>query len=159
MIKLSNSIIYLSMTISTQPTQENGKTNSKFKKTAFIITFINLSIQPGFSFSSLTYFQVLLPLALACWLLHSTGAESGRSHWRAVIMAWTCLLGHTSLGLQMKDLCANTCEGTGQVKLVVLKNITLPGALPLLTLHIRVLKIASQSSCWQRLMMRFYGYI
>lgn len=57
-------------------------------------------------------------------------------------MAWTCLLGHTSLGPKMKGLCANTCEGTGQVKLVVIKNITLLSALPLLTLHIGVLKIA-----------------
>lgn len=58
-------------------------------------------------------------------------------------MAWACLSGHTSLGPKMKGLCANMCEGTGQVKLVVLKNITLLRALPLLILHIRVPKIAS----------------
>lgn len=39
-----------------------------------------------------------------------------------------------------KVLCANTCEGTRQVRLIVLKNITLPHALP--HTHIGALKIA-----------------
>lgn len=51
-------------------------------------------------------------------------------------MAWACLLGHTSFGPWTKGLCANIREGIGQVKLVVLKNITLLCALPLLTLQI-----------------------
>lgn len=50
-----------------------------------------------------------------------------------------CLFGHTSLGPKAKGLCANTSEGSGQVKLVELKNITLPTAITLLILHSRVL--------------------
>lgn len=53
-----------------------------------------------------------------------------------------CLSGNTSLGPEMKGLCANMCEGTGQVRLLVLGNITLPTTLPLLISHISVLKIA-----------------
>lgn len=68
-------------------------------------------------------------------------------------IARACLSRHTCLGPKLKGLCANTCEGTGQVRQVVWKNITLPSTLALLALHIRVLKIACQSCCWQWLMM------
>lgn len=65
--------------------------------------------------TSLTYFQVLCWMGLAC---SSAVAESGQHHWGAVIVK-ACLLGHTWLDEWWKACVQNMCEGTGQVKLKV----------------------------------------
>lgn len=87
------------------------------------------------------------------------GAESGCWPCNAVSKGWTCLLKNAYLGPKSKGLCVNMCEGTGQVKLVVLKNITLLWVLARLILHIAAPEIARQITRWQRLMMIFYVYV
>lgn len=144
------------MTFSTQQKMAKLILNNKKKQPLMLI---NLSIQPSFSFipeqvwpTSKWYFLWLWPIDCFIQLGLKVDEATGECSLWPGHACW-------DIPLLVKGLCANTCEGTGQVKLVMIKNITLLCALPLLTLQIRVLKIACQSSCWQWLMMGFYVYI